>query len=155
MLERPKTSRVHLRNIGIAVIVSTLIGLSLFFFVYVPFTPCPGPSVEGYALYVKVVNDVPTGSSVAGARVGGSYLSTCTIPGSGTTKTMTSALSKRVTPTANGTVTIMPVNPGNYSIIVQYNGEKYTFDTYVRPIYATNVTLSVPSGVWNVTYTDE
>ena len=155
MLERPKTSRAHLRNIAIAVIVSTLIGLSLFYFVYVPFTSCPGPSVEGYALYVKVVNDGPAGSPVAGARVGGAYLSTCTIQGNGTTKTMTSALSTRVTPAANGTVTIMPVNPGNYSIAVEYNGEKYAFDTYVRPIYATDVTLSVPSGIWNVTYTNE
>jgi hypothetical protein len=155
MFERPKTSHARLRNVAIAVVVSTLIGLSLFYFVYLPFTSCPGPSVEGYALYVKVVNDVPIASPVAGARVGGSYLSTCTIQAGSTTRTLTTTFPTQVTPAANGTVTMMPVSPGNYSIVVQYNGQRYTFDTYVRPVNATNVTLSVPSGRWDVTYANE
>ena len=145
--------RARLRNIAITAVVLLLVGLSLFYFVYLPFTSCPDASAQGYAFYVKVVNDTSGGSPVSGASVSGSYISMC-ISGNGTTtKTDASKLPTQVTP-ASGTI-MEPADGGNYSIVIQYSGQKYTFDAYVRPIDTTTLTLSVPSGTWNETYTND
>jgi hypothetical protein len=150
MLERARVSGARKT---IVVVVLAAIGLSLFYFTYQPLlSSCPSASTNGYALYVRVVSDNPGGSPINGAMVGGSQIRTCVVAGE--TKTATSALSPQATSTS-GTIVIMPVSAGNYSIVVQYNGREYTFDAYVRPVDTTNLTLSVPSGLWNETYVNE
>lgn len=148
------TVRRRYTRAAIAVLVLGLVAVSVFYFVYLPLNACPSASAEGYAFYVKVVSDAPTDSPVSGASVRASYLSSCVTGRGATTKTVSIRLPTLTTP-ASGVVMVSPAYGGSYSVSVDYGGHTYGFQAYVRPVTMTNLTLSLPSGTWNETYTNE
>jgi hypothetical protein len=164
MLVPPLTGRF--KNKRTIALVGTIIAVLLagsIYFVSNSYPPCPSNSVEGFALYVKIVAD-NTGSPISGAQISGQYhdVRECTQSSSfgGTTTLIThtyvgtTQLPALVTP-ENGTITIVPAYVGNYTIVVQYGGRTYSVPGNVHPIWATSLTVSLPSGRFNQTYIQE
>jgi len=114
-------------------------------------TPTPAPLCsmvgQGYAVYVRVVSD-NSSRPVAGARVTGSEFNVCPKQ-NGSVYTDSQAIPVMITP-SNGTVYLSPVW-AEYSITVQYSSHTYSFTAQIAPTRVLNATLSVPSGMVDVT----
>lgn len=107
-------------------------------------------SVQGYALYIHVVRD-STSTPVSGATVSSFQINDCSNSNGSIFTTQTFALSDMVTP-ANGTVRLVSPPAATYSVTIHYSGSSYNAEFTVAPLNITSVTVSIPSGRANVTY---
>ena len=107
-------------------------------------------SVQGYALYIHVVKD-STAMPVPGATVSSLQINDCGNSNGSIFTTQTFALTDMVTP-ANGTVRVASPPAATYSVTVHYSGSSYNTEFTVAPLNITSVTISIPSGRANVTY---
>ena len=108
---------------------------------------------EGWAFYVRVIAD-GTGAPIAGATVNAFPYVSCQVSSSSSTIiTINGAQITLITP-ENGTVSL-PVGTsvdGYSSLRVDYQGVDYPIgNVYVAPTLITTVTLSIPSGVVEIT----
>jgi len=147
-----------------AALVVLLVGGGSFYYLQVSgVPPCPSSSVQGFALYVKVITD-NTNATISGAQVTATFhdfrecVQTSVVGGT----TMSSSLTYSTTvqlpaqsTQENGSVTIVPAYVGNYSITIQYEGQTFNTVANVHPIWATLLTVSLPSGKANQTYINE
>jgi hypothetical protein len=104
-------------------------------------------SVEGYAVYVRVVSD-DSGRPIAGADVSGIEENVCG-PSHRSYITYSQTINAVPTP-ANGTV-ILSAAFEQYNVTVGYSSSTYSFTLNLAPMKILNATLYVPSGRLNTT----
>jgi len=101
-------------------------------------------SEESSFVYLRVISDSPANVPVQGAKVEGNVQWSCAADTPSGYVTQYSVVKSQVTP-YNGTISLGTI-VGNYSVSVQYLGQKYflNFNTFANE---TNlVVLSVPEG---------
>jgi len=145
-----KSSRSALGSVVIAAILACVaaVGLLSYFFIFIP--PCPNQSADGLAFYVHVISD-RSNDSVAGAIVSATTIVTCASDSGSVTHTQTDKLPESQTPT-NGIVEYLSPGAGVYSVAVDYMGRSYAANVTISPLQMTNLTLSIPSGTYQIVH---
>jgi hypothetical protein len=105
-------------------------------------------SVEGYAIYLRVLSD-DSRRPVVGAEVSGMEENMCGPQSNGSYRTSSQPIYPMFTP-PNGTLLLTPAFE-HYDVTVRYSGSTYSFTLSLAPTKILNATLYFPSGKLNTT----